>query len=254
MSAVKWILSIFLCFSFVFLAVFGVNCVYGYLFPIKFQEEVAAASEESGLDEAVIFSVINVESRFNPNAVSPKGAVGLMQVMPSTAQEMMKILSAGAKTFLQNKSFEENISQKTNEKSFSMAEDEQGALEGKSEKSAEESAEENAEENKEENDDEENNKNSKNGEKSGFFAENLKNPATNIMLGAKYLKSLLTRFENLDTALCAYNAGPATVKSWLANAEYSADGKTLAKIPYSETRNYLEKFHKNFKYYSAKTK
>ena len=245
MSAVKWILSIFLCFSFVFLAVFGVNCVYGYLFPIKFQEEVAAASEESGLDEAVIFSVINVESRFNPNAVSPKGAVGLMQVMPSTAQEMMKILSTGAKTFLQNKSFEEDLSQKNNEKSFSTAEDEQGALEGKSEKSAEESAEENAEEN---------NKNSKNGEKSGFFAENLKNPATNIMLGAKYLKSLLTRFENLDTALCAYNAGPATVKSWLANAEYSADGKTLAKIPYSETRNYLEKFHKNFKYYSAKTK
>ena len=227
MSAVKWILSIFLCFSVLIVTIFGINCVYGYLFPIKFQEEVAAASEESGLDESVIFSVINVESRFNPNAVSPKGAVGLMQVMPSTAEEMFATLSKNAKAILE-KSFEENsaLEKEEEEDSPSMQ--------------------------NEENFQEEKNENAKNGEKDGFFAENLKNPATNIMLGAKYLKSLLTRFENLDTALCAYNAGPATVRTWLANAEYSTDGKTLTKIPYAETRNYLEKFHKNFKYYSAK--
>lgn len=217
MSAVKWILSIFLCFSVLIVTIFGTNCVYAYLFPIKFQDEVAAASKESGLDEAVIFSVINIESRFNQNVISPKGAVGLMQVMPSTAQEMMRNLSADAKMFLEN---------------------EAGAQINQGEQSSFE----------------EQNEISKNGEKGGFFAENLKNPATNIMLGAKYLKSLLTRFENLDTALCAYNAGPATVKSWLTNAEYSTDGKTLLKIPYEETREYLEKFYKNFKYYSAKIK
>lgn len=88
----KWFCAVFLCFSIVFLSIFGINCFYGYLFPVKFQEEVKMASEKFNISEDIIFSVINVESHFNTNAVSPKGAVGLMQILPSTADEMARKL------------------------------------------------------------------------------------------------------------------------------------------------------------------
>lgn len=55
---------------------------------MKYAEEVRLASEKFNVSEDVIFSIINVESHFNSDAVSSKGAVGLMQVLPTTAKEM----------------------------------------------------------------------------------------------------------------------------------------------------------------------
>jgi soluble lytic murein transglycosylase-like protein len=49
---------------------------------------VQAASSRNNLNPDLINSMIRVESGFNPHAVSPKGAQGLMQLMPQTAARM----------------------------------------------------------------------------------------------------------------------------------------------------------------------
>ena len=46
---------------------------------------VRLAARKHGVDEALLKAVIEVESGFNAQALSPKGAAGLMQVMPATA-------------------------------------------------------------------------------------------------------------------------------------------------------------------------
>ena len=50
------------------------------------------AKVPTGLDRAVVFSIARQESEFNPGAVSPVGASGLMQVMPQTAAAMAREL------------------------------------------------------------------------------------------------------------------------------------------------------------------
>jgi len=51
------------------------------------QELVAAAAKRNGLPPEFVASVVSAESDFQPGAVSPKGAIGLMQLMPATARE-----------------------------------------------------------------------------------------------------------------------------------------------------------------------
>lgn len=51
-----------------------------------FHDSVMRASNESGVDAKLLHAVITVESGYNQGAVSPKGATGLMQLLPGTAK------------------------------------------------------------------------------------------------------------------------------------------------------------------------
>ncbi|MCB1629256.1 MAG: lytic transglycosylase domain-containing protein [Xanthomonadales bacterium] len=50
-----------------------------------FKDEIRKRAAEEGVDEALVRAVIHAESAFNPRALSPAGAQGLMQLIPSTA-------------------------------------------------------------------------------------------------------------------------------------------------------------------------
>ena len=54
----------------------------------SFNDEIAAAATESGVDPSLLRAIIHAESAFNPSAVSIKGAQGLMQLMPGTASDL----------------------------------------------------------------------------------------------------------------------------------------------------------------------
>lgn len=55
-------------------------------FASRYLPVVFSAARDYGLPVELIAAIIKVESGFNPYAVSPKGAVGLMQLMPETSQ------------------------------------------------------------------------------------------------------------------------------------------------------------------------
>jgi len=56
--------------------------------PEEFEPIINACALEYGVDKSLVKAVIHAESGYNPTAVSSKGARGLMQLMPKTAQDL----------------------------------------------------------------------------------------------------------------------------------------------------------------------
>ena len=115
-------------------------------------------AKKYGVDPNLIKAMIKKESGFDPNAVSKKGAQGLMQLMPGTAKDM-----------------------------------------GVTDPS---------------------------------------DPRQNIEGGTKYIKQQLDKYDSLEEALAAYNAGPRRVD------EYGG------VPPFSETQKYIKDVSKYYKEYS----
>lgn len=67
-----------------FFADFLVTCVEKQVYPRGYEEHVKVYAGQYGVPEEVIFAVIKCESDFDSGAVSRAGAVGLMQMLPST--------------------------------------------------------------------------------------------------------------------------------------------------------------------------
>lgn len=55
-------------------------------YKIEYREFIAQQCSERGIEQAIVYSVIKAESSWKVDAVSAKGAIGLMQLLPSTAQ------------------------------------------------------------------------------------------------------------------------------------------------------------------------
>jgi len=68
--------------------------VWGASYPLAFMEDVTKNAAASEVPESLLYAIMRTESNYFPAALSPVGAVGLMQIMPATAEGMSKGASA----------------------------------------------------------------------------------------------------------------------------------------------------------------
>lgn len=69
------------------------------VFPNKYAHELNSAADEFGLDRTLVRAVVWTESKYNAAAVSQKGAMGLMQIMPMTLTECARAIGVRADGF-----------------------------------------------------------------------------------------------------------------------------------------------------------
>lgn len=60
--------------------------IFSTLYPIGYKDYINKYSKEYGIDPFLVAAIINVESKYNKNAVSPKEAKGLMQIGTQTGK------------------------------------------------------------------------------------------------------------------------------------------------------------------------
>ena len=84
---VKYILIIIvIAFTFLIARSYIIKKIY----PLEYKEEIFQYSSEFDVDPYLVSAIIWVESKYDKTALSDKGAVGLMQVMPETGQWIAK--------------------------------------------------------------------------------------------------------------------------------------------------------------------
>lgn len=64
----------------------GSPCIGGFCDQARLNRLIQDIAHGYGIESALLHAVVTVESRYNPRAVSPNGAAGLMQLMPGTAK------------------------------------------------------------------------------------------------------------------------------------------------------------------------
>lgn len=84
-SLVAGLAILCMCFGLYFLCQFS-SVQRSYLYPYPYQEEVRTYAKKYHVDSNLVVAVIKTESNFKPDAVSHRGAIGLMQLMPATAE------------------------------------------------------------------------------------------------------------------------------------------------------------------------
>lgn len=66
--------------------IINTNMFWRMIYPIPYRDLIWEQAEKFEQDPRLIAAIIMVESKYNKNSVSKRGALGLMQIMPNTAQ------------------------------------------------------------------------------------------------------------------------------------------------------------------------
>jgi len=161
------------------ITIFAMFVYFSINYPISYQWIIGKYSKQFDVDPHLVAAIINVESRYDKDAISHKEARGLMQLSASTGFWGAEALNI------------EN-----------------------------------------------------------FNLDMLFDPDTNIRIGSWYLNTLAKEFDNnFQLMIAAYNGGSGNVGKWIKDSRYSDDGISLKKIPFKETRDYVERVSKNYEVY-----
>lgn len=79
--------------------------------------------------------------------------------------------------------------------------------------------------------------------------DNILEPEINIQLGTQYISKLIEKYNNIEVALAAYNAGSGNVDKWIKSETIKADGSDIENIPFKETNTYVRKIIRDYKVY-----
>ena len=147
------------------------------VYKLEYTEYVKKYANEYNVDEYLVYAIIKAESNFKQDAVSHRGAKGLMQLMYSTAEDIAKRINV-------------NLNE-----------------------------------------------------------DNILEPDININLGTKYISMLIQKYNNINLALAAYNAGSGNVDGWIEKGTLKSDGSDIENVPFTETNNYVRKILRDYEIY-----
>lgn len=86
------LITILMSIVILFIILFGVikvqDIILKKIYPTKYSEYVTKYADEYDIDSLLVYAIIKAESNFNSNVVSSSNAIGLMQLMDPTAEEI----------------------------------------------------------------------------------------------------------------------------------------------------------------------
>ncbi|CAM4067023.1 lytic transglycosylase domain-containing protein [Paenibacillus alkaliterrae] len=153
-----------------------------WMYPVYYKEDIRASASNYGVEPHLVAAVIRSETNYRTGLDSKKGALGLMQIMPDTADWVVQ--RAGFKEVTEDM---------------------------------------------------------------------LRHRAdVSIEIGSWYLNSLIHQFDkNSIAAVAAYNAGPGNVRKWLDTGVWDGKLENVQKIPFGETRHYVQRVIYYYNKYKA---
>lgn len=80
------IINVSIIFLILLVVIIFLSLIFFNPYPLKYKKEIIKWGEEYSVSPSIIASVIYAESGFNKDAKSDNGAIGLMQILPSTAK------------------------------------------------------------------------------------------------------------------------------------------------------------------------
>lgn len=69
--------------------------LWEFAFPQAYQESVTTYAKKFGIPEEMVWAIMRAESHYKSDVISPVGAKGLMQIMPQTAKQLVRLMNEG---------------------------------------------------------------------------------------------------------------------------------------------------------------